>query len=79
MGHGEDNLWSLFKDMMPLWIIFAFFAIFVFVYSKTPATEPPHWMQNRYVRCLGAVVLVVSIVRGVFQAIHNWRLFYGLH
>lgn len=79
MGHGEDNLWSLLKDMTPLWIFFAFMVLILYIYARTPSQPPPRWVQNRYVRWLGIALFVVGIIGSVSQAIHNWRFFYGLH
>jgi len=79
MGHNEDNIWSLFRDLMPLWIVFAFMVMVFYIYAKTPSPPLPRWTQNRYVRWLGIALIAVGVLRAVFQAIHNWRLFYGLH
>jgi len=75
MGHSEDNIWSLLKDLMPLWVMLGFFAIVLYVYVKTPSPPPPRWTQSRYVRWLGAGLFLYGLAHSIFQAGRAWRLF----
>lgn len=78
MGHGEDNIWSLLKDMTPLLIILAFTALVGVIYLRTISTHMKGWKQGRYYRWYQValiVVLAVYIYRLVF-ALNRLR---GMH
>ncbi len=75
MGNGEDNVWSLLKDMMPLLIVFAFMILVFVIAAQLPSPEPPRWQQNRYFRWFLIAFRTLVIGWGLFKAAQAWRLF----
>jgi disulfide bond formation protein DsbB len=75
MGYSEDNIWSVLKDLMPLWMFLGLIVLTLYIYAKTPSPPPPKWMQNRYVRLLAALLFLYGFAHAIYQAGRAWRLF----